>query len=1270
MACHFMVLPLCAATTPAGMQAASKSVALTVKAADKNVDVVVPSGCTSVLVEVRVKNSARWVRWSSTNLSGKPTLLNVAKTYSPQIVEWRATGQVNRDKALAFAAKSKFPDRFYQGSRAFAKTPALGYKPAGSTAATDANRLTAVPLTVASSVSSNKLANSSVAVADSTTASLSSQVVEADIWKTDGNTVYFFNQLRGLQVLDISDPSNPLLIATLRMPAIGQDLYLLPENISGSGERDLVLLTRDPDGSYNSTNVVVVRVSGRSVQEVSRTSIRGCITDSRMAGGRLFVVTTDWNMNGDSAYNTLLSEVLVEETGMQTLGAVHHIASNAYSGVISAGTDWLSVASTSYIDGGNHSQITLFSLDNSGATCLTQNAIATRGCIYDKYNVSYQNGTLTAVSISWGNGTLWKPVSVLENFTVSGTKLASLEIMPGETLRATRFIDGKVYVVTAQTTDPLWIVDISDPNVPSITGSVEVPGFSTYIEPMGDFGQFLFTIGLDGGKVAASLFNVEDVTSPTLVDRVFINENQWGYSEAVYDEKALKVLHEEGLALIPFSASFWSRAASKSEKTSFVRLIDISLENGGKLNLRGRLDHDFTPRRATLINGILTSISQKELITANVDDRDKPKVLADVALAWPVNQVIQSGEYLIQISDGSSSVWSGDKAAIRVSKAASESSILTDIDLNDGIVQEAVLKSSKLYVLRKNWNPNNGFGLMACFVGMPSNVPTSAELALDVYDASTLPALKLLGTTSVRMGSTDTNCEISGLLWAKDTLPLVITQIKPPRFCYPMVAYDMVKTTDSPLPMVSQTVRYSTSPNFKAQPAYVRAFDVSNPAAPVALKPYPLATTTTTLVSGCAAGDGLLVFGYGQNPSPWNSARWRSKLEIPQSYDNRLGILDLTNQKSPLLRSPVSLPGRLLALGEISKAGFLAYTESIQDTAVGAVRQLQASLVDEVQASLFSSTTIGNEAVLSIDGRTVYVSDSQKMTRLLLDDSANFIQAGDSASLGFAPVELLSRGQAVFGTNGFQVLRISWPGLSPVLESWKVREWFPLSRISIGLDRSIYAPVGDYGVNILNSSNANIPDTTSSTPKPDGNATESTTAALSGSFNTVNSPLGTSLSGGAITIGGANSGSFVLTGTSTTMANTAGSTIIAGGTLVTNGLVLSGANTYTATSGMSLNAGILTIGVANSGSLISTGTIAFIGTSTLTVGAGNTIVTGGTLVLSGTSTLVLNNTSSNGGSVRDVSGGLLTLGNPDAATGISTFTSGTVMVQTPPPALK
>ena len=1110
---------------PVAVNGGTLAVPLAVKVSAKTISVNIPSGCTACQIEVRLKGAQKWVRWNTSVLNGKPSLLTLNAPRVAGSIEWRATGTINSDKAKAFAKKSKFSDAFYQGPRLFDKAPALGYVATTvSGYANGQNSGVSMPTVVGATsgvLDSVKVANvTSTLTATNTTvtttnSTANTQAEVPDIWKTDGNSVYFFNQLRGLQVLDVSDPSNPILNAYLRQPSVGQDLYLLPESVEG--ERLVVLLTRDFNSYSAQTNVVVVRVAGKEAMEVSRTVLTGWLADSRLLGNRLYVATSDW---GAQTAGTTLSEVLVGTDGSQTFAAAHQISGQAsWGALISAGADWMAVTTNDWQDW-NHSRVTLFGLNETGATLLTPNSIRTAGSVYDKFKVSFHQNTLTVVSAKYDMFNGWTPVSVLENFSVAGATLATLEIKRGEQLRATRFAGEKLYVVTAQQIDPLWIIDLSDPAAPSVTGSVEVPGFSTYIEPVGDSGQFLFTIGYDSGKVAVSLFDVSDASKPALKSRVFIEESGWGYSEATYDEKALKILPEDGLALIPFSAFFRSpkvfasttsanssAAVSTPEKTSFVRLVDIDLQNGGSLTLRGRLDHEFTPRRATLINGILTSISQKELITAKIDDRDNPAVLADVMIAWPVNQVIPSGDYLLQISDGSSALWSGDKAAVRISKGASENTILNDIELGDGIIQDAVLRSSRLYVLRKNWNLN-----MSCmpFVRFMdgSNSPTNAELGLDIYDASALPALPLLGRVSINTGSTATNCTISSLLWVTDSLPVVITQNNPAAYWrYPMVAFNdavapqrrvrpimdqpvltsvafnaavappiassvgVIVSTASPkaaaLPIDSLALPFMPAYSIKPAPAMVRPIDVSNPSSPVVLRPYPLATTLNTLVSTCAAGDGLLVFGYGQSPAPWRNAKWPLGIEMPQVYSHRLGVLDFANPQRPIQRIPVVLPGRLFALGEVSRSGFLAFTENVVENTEGPVRQLQVSLVDETQASLCATAAVGVGAVLAAEGRTVMVADGQSVQRLMLDDTAQLVQTGGIAKLDWAPYELKIQGLTLLTSNGSEVLRVSWPGLDAVVESWKVQQWFPVSKLMVGSNRCLYAPVGDYGVNVL-----------------------------------------------------------------------------------------------------------------------------------------------------------------------------------------------------------
>jgi len=177
--------------------------------------------------------------------------------------------------------------------------------------------------------------------------------------------------------------------------------------------------------------------------------------------------------------------------------------------------------------------------------------------------------------------------------------------------------------------------------------------------------------------------------------------------------------------------------------------------------------------------------------------------------------------------------------------------------------------------------------------------------------------------------------------------------------------------------------------------------------------------------------------------------------------------LDFANPQRPIQRIPVVLPGRLFALGEVSRSGFLAFTENVVEKTDGPVRQLQVSLVDETQASLCASTEVGVGAVLAAEGRTVMVADGQSVQRLMLDDTAQLVQTGGIAKLDWAPYELKIQGLTLLTSNGNEVLRVSWPGLDAVVESWKVQQWFPVSRLMVGSNRALYAPVGDYGVNVL-----------------------------------------------------------------------------------------------------------------------------------------------------------------------------------------------------------
>jgi hypothetical protein len=588
--------------------------------------------------------------------------------------------------------------------------------------------------------------------------------------------------------------------------------------------------------------------------------------------------------------------------------------------------------------------------------------------------------------------------------------------------------------------------------------------------------------------VAASLFDVLDVTKPELKSRVYVSEAGTGFSEAVYDEKALKVLSEDGLVLIPFAG--WRQGVQAGEKASFVRLLDMSLLNGGSLTLRGRLDHAFAPRRAMLLGGVLTSISQKELITANIADRDRPTVLAEVGLAWPVNQVLRQGDYLLQIGDGANAGWTGESASLRITKADSLDAPLADIDLGEGSVQDATLKAGRLYVLRKKWgSPDEPLPYLLRGSSVVASKASASELILDVYDASALPALPRLGSVGSKADSGTVTSKIGELLWISDTVVGVVSQPRVWSYgweCGMLTDFNLraaVRTvsaasavsTNAPSAKVDQSRMafvgalpvYPGPRSERSQPAVVRAFDVANPAAPVALRPLTLTGTQSTMLTATAAGDGLLVYGYGEAPVVWKNGRWPQDREQPVECTHRMGIADFSSPTRPVLRAPLVLPGRLFAATEVSRTGILAFTESVSAASANdsPLREVKVSAVAYPNATVFVSKKVGLRASFAVEGRALYVTDETGAQRSVLDSLGRWVDS-PLVKLPFQPTDLAVKEQELLGVADDRLERVSWSAAGPQVDHWQARIWVPPARLLRGGERSLYAPQGDYGVQV------------------------------------------------------------------------------------------------------------------------------------------------------------------------------------------------------------
>lgn len=127
--------------------------------------------------------------------------------------------------------------------------------------------------------------------------------------------------------------------------------------------------------------------------------------------------------------------------------------------------------------------------------------------------------------------------------------LGKLEgLAKGERVYAARLVKNILFLVTFREIDPLFAIDISDPENPKVLGFLKIPGFSEYLHPLP--GDKLLGVGMEDSNLKISLFDVEDPTKIKEVSKIHIKEF-YSYSEVLRNHKAVTLDVEYGRIYIP-----------------------------------------------------------------------------------------------------------------------------------------------------------------------------------------------------------------------------------------------------------------------------------------------------------------------------------------------------------------------------------------------------------------------------------------------------------------------------------------------------------------------------------------------------------------------------------------------------------------------------------------------------------------------------------------------------------------------------------------------
>jgi len=221
-------------------------------------------------------------------------------------------------------------------------------------------------------------------------------------------------------------------------------------------------------------------------------------------------------------------------------------------------------------------------------------------------------------------------------------------LAPGERIYSARFIGSRAYLVTFKKVDPLFVIDLEDPNNPKVLGELKIPGYSDYLHPYDE--THLIGVGKDavdmgsfawyqGVKIA--LFDVSDPENPIEISKYMVGDRGTD-SYALQDHKAFLFSRQKNLLVLPILLAEINEESYPGEippdaygeyvwQGAYV--FDISLDDG--FVLKGRITHfnddyinawrsyypyDYSVQRSLYIDNVLYTISGRSVKMNNLED--------------------------------------------------------------------------------------------------------------------------------------------------------------------------------------------------------------------------------------------------------------------------------------------------------------------------------------------------------------------------------------------------------------------------------------------------------------------------------------------------------------------------------------------------------------------------------------------------------------------------------------------------------------------------
>lgn len=495
--------------------------------------------------------------------------------------------------------------------------------------------------------SKNETATNEVANDYSKTNTQVQGVDEADIVKTDGTYIYYLTNEK-LTIINTENASQMKEMSTIKF-----DETFTPEELFLNNDKIIVIGTRyeydkterkigiDEDYLYPNymdktyTSAKLYNVKDKINPTLERTvEVEGDYLTARMIGSNVYIASNKYmyyayicntykstELNEDDFKPHYLDTATSNETKSINFDCIYYIPEfedtnylnivafnitnnqeanvESYLGAgeeIYASKENLYVTKTKYdYERKNKTSITteIYKFNLNNANCTFAKAGDVPGSVLNQFSMDECNGYFR---IATTDSTSWNSESNTNNLYVINENLETIGkiegLAKGERIYSVRFMGNRAYMVTFVETDPLFVIDLSNPTTPTVLGELKIPGYSKYLHPYDE--THLIGIGEDtevvnygyGDRVVTNgmkmaMFDVTDPNNPQELYNVKIGE-KGTYSELLYNHKALLFSKEKNIIAFPISIT------DNDYKVTFQGAIvyGVSLEKGFELKTK------------------------------------------------------------------------------------------------------------------------------------------------------------------------------------------------------------------------------------------------------------------------------------------------------------------------------------------------------------------------------------------------------------------------------------------------------------------------------------------------------------------------------------------------------------------------------------------------------------------------------------------------------------------------------------------------------------